>query len=41
MSYRIIQDRDDSITRWVCQGLKYKTEWLDDYLTFGFEYEGN
>lgn len=40
MSYRIIQDKTGEITRWVCQGLGYNTAWLDDYLTFGFEYEG-
>ncbi len=39
MSYRIIQDKDGSITEWVCRGLGYNTAWLNDYLTFGFEYD--
>ena len=39
MTYRIIQDKDGKITHWVCRGLGYDTAWLDDYLTFGFEYD--
>ncbi|MDO4161887.1 MAG: GNAT family protein [Pseudomonadota bacterium] len=34
--YRIVEDRDDLVTDWVCRGLQYDKQWLDRHLTFGF-----
>lgn len=36
MSYDVIYDKDELITRYVCDKLKFGYEWLGAHLTFGF-----
>lgn len=35
-SCKIIADSGDVITRFVCEGLGYDTDWLDEHFTIGF-----
>ncbi|MBS4772948.1 MAG: GNAT family N-acetyltransferase [Proteobacteria bacterium] len=35
-SCKIIADRGDVVTRFVCEGLGYDTGWLDEHFTIGF-----
>lgn len=39
-SCKIIADQNDVITRFVCEGLGYDTDWLDEHFTIGFLCEG-
>lgn len=35
MEYKIIEDRNDFVTRYVCDNLNYGYEWLGKHFTFG------
>lgn len=36
MSYKIIEDQNDLITKFVCDGLQFDYKWLGVHKTFGF-----
>lgn len=38
--YKIIEDKNDFITRYVCAGLKFGYEWLGKHFTFGMVVDG-
>ena len=38
--YEILPDKNNIIAKWVCKGLGEGTDWLDQYITYGFAQGG-
>lgn len=36
---KVVSDRNDIITKWICNGLNIKTDWLGKHFTIGFFYK--